>query len=63
MVFDVNSLTIEEVLATKVILNKMPCTHENLACVDCPCFEICTHFRHIVDKCQEVLEDALHDNN
>ena len=56
MVFDVNSLTTEEVLATRIILEKLPCTHENLACADCPCFEICKFLHKIMEQCNDVLE-------
>lgn len=59
MVFDVESLNSEEIIATKVILEKLPCTHERLACVDCPCFEICTFLHKISDKCRDVLEERV----
>lgn len=57
MVFDVESLNSEEIIATKVILENLQCTHPRLACVDCPCFEICTFLRKITDQCMDVLEE------
>lgn len=57
MVFDVESLNSEEIIATKVILEKLQCNHTKLACVDCPCFEICTFLRDITDECKRVLAE------
>ena len=59
MVFDVESLNSEEVMATKIIIEKIQCTHSMLACVDCPCFEICVFLRDIHDKCEDVLKEVL----
>lgn len=64
MVFVVNSLNTKEVIATKLILEKISCAYKNLACPECSCFEICSHLRNINEKCQEVLEERLfHDNH
>lgn len=57
MVFDVESMTSQEILATKAFLESIVCTHENTACVDCPCFEICTFIRKVTEKCMDVLEE------
>lgn len=59
MVFDVEALTPEEMLATKTVLETIMCTHTNLACVDCSCFEICVFLRDIHDKCEDVLKEVL----
>lgn len=56
MVFDVESLNSQEIVATKVILEKLQCTHPLTACVDCPCFGICTFVRKVTEQCMEVLE-------
>jgi len=57
MVFDVESLNSEEIIATKVILERLTCTHEKLACADCPCFEICTFVRNVTEQCKNVLAE------
>ena len=59
VVFDVESLSREEVVATQVILETIKCTHPKLACVDCPCFEICTFVREVSNKCKDVLKEVL----
>lgn len=56
MVFDVESLTSQEAIATKVIIENIECTHPKIACVDCSCFEICTFLRKVTEQCMEVLE-------
>lgn len=56
MVFDVESLNSQEIIATKVILENLQCTHPRTACVDCPYFEICTFIRKVTEQCMEVLE-------
>jgi len=57
MVFDVESLNSEEIIATKVILEKLQCNHPKLACVDCPCFEICTFIGKVTERCKSLLEE------
>ena len=57
MVFDVKSLNSDEIMATMRIIEKLQCTHPLLACVDCPCFEICTFLHKIADQCMDVLEE------
>ncbi len=57
MVFDVESLNTEEIIATKVILERLTCTHEKLACVECPCFEICTFVGKVTEQCKNILAE------
>lgn len=56
MVFDVESLTSQELIATRVTLENLQCTHKKFACVDCPSFEICTFVRKVTEQCMELLE-------
>lgn len=63
MVFDVESLNPEEILATKRVLETITCTHPVHACVDCPCFEICVFLRDIHDKCEDVLKAEIIKNS
>ena len=59
MVFDVESLNSQEIVATKVILEKLKCTHPLTPCVDYPFFEICTFLRKVTEQCSEVLEKRV----
>lgn len=63
MVFDVESLNTEEMLATKTVLETIKCTHPVHACVDCPCFEICVFLRDIHDKCVDALGTEIIKNS
>lgn len=47
MVFDVESLTSQELIATRVTIENLQCTHKKIACADCPSFEICTFVRKL----------------
>lgn len=64
MVFDVKSLNSEEIIATRLLLEKLDCTHKNLACVVCSCFEICRFLNKLSAQCVDVLEERIfHDNH
>ena len=56
MVFDVESLTSQELIATRVTLENLQCTHKNIACGDCPSFEICTFERKVREQRMEELK-------
>lgn len=64
MVFDVESLTSQELMATMTLIEKLDCQHINNACVDCPCFAICVFLRDVHNKCEGVMvERYRHDNH
>lgn len=56
MVFDVESLTSQELIAAIVTIENLQCTHKNIACVDCQSFEICTFVRKVTEQCMKMLE-------
>jgi len=56
MVFDVESLSSQELIATRVTLEGFQCKYPKIACVDCPSFEICTFVRKVAEQCMELLE-------
>lgn len=55
MVFDVESLSSEELLATIKLIDDINCPRKNVACVDCPCFKICVFLRDVSMKCTGIL--------
>lgn len=64
MVFDVMPLSLEEITATKILVEKLECTHQKFACPDCPCFAICVFLRDVHNKCEGLLvERDRHDNH
>lgn len=64
MVFDVRTLTLEEITASKILIEKLECTHPKLACPDCSCFEICIFLKTLREQCNGEIEKRLfHDNH
>ena len=59
MVFDVEALNQEEMVATKVIVETLRCTHPKLPCSDCPCYKICQFLLEVRDKCLAVYNEAV----